>query len=215
MKTLNNSIKTLNYIFSIIKALPLIALLFCSNSLYAMVLTLDPNSDGSIYTCPTCNNKVSNSSSVVVSSYIQGVLKFSTDLINSPVESALLSLNPYSLPLHDKTMDVYGYGTNIGVLTSSDGNAGTYLGTWVIPENLLFHQETFFDVTDFINSLGTSFAAFNLRTDSGPNSFSSLEYNYGKPAQLYITTTVNEPSTLLLISLGIFGLLVRQYSNKT
>ena len=161
-------------------------------SLAVPTLTINPNSDGSIYTCDGCN-PVSDSSSVLVAGYIQGVVKFSSAEITAPVAQAFLTLNPYTLPLFGRNLEVYGYGTTLGQLDETDGNAGALLGTLVLPLNLGFGEDAFFDVTAFVNAVNAPYLGFNLRSAGGTDDFSSLELNYGHPSQLLITFLVPEP----------------------
>lgn len=170
-------------------------------------LTLNPTSDGSLYTCEGCN-VVSDDAYVLVSGYIQGAVKFSSALITGTVTRAFLTLNPYGLPLFGERVDVYGYGTTIGQLDVTDANAGTFLGTLVLPPDLGYGQDAFFDVTAFLVNATAPFLAFNLRS-TDTDVFSSLEYNYGHPSQLLITFAVPEPPlaallvTALLVYCGI------------
>lgn len=166
----------------------------------AHALTLNPVSDGSLYTCEGCN-VVADGAYVLVSDYIQGVVKFDAGALPAAAMSATLTLNPYGLPLWGPTVDVYGYGTAIAALDVSDVNAGTYLGTLVLPENLGYGEDAYFDVTAFVATTATPYLAFNLRSD-GTNIFSSLEHNYGHPSQLLITT-VPEPATAALLLGGL------------
>ena len=152
-------------------------------------LTLNPNSDGSIYVCDGCN-PVSERSTVLAAFYIQGIVKFSSEAITGLVSQALLTLNPYSLPLFGQNLEVYGYGTTLGQLDETDGDAGALLGTLVLPLDLGFGQDAFFDVTAFVNSVNAPFLAFNLRSPDGVDDFSSLESNYGHPSQLLLTFAV-------------------------
>ena len=173
-----------------------------ANSEAVPTLTLNPNSDGSIYVCDGCN-PVSEGSTVLAAFYIQGIVKFASEAITGPVSQALLTLNPYSLPLFGQNLDVYGYATTLGQLDETDGNAGALLGTLVLPLDLGYGQDAFFDVTAFVNSVNAPFLAFNLRSSDGVDDFSSLEFNYGHPSQLLITFAVPEPplATLLLAAL--------------
>lgn len=170
---------------------------------HAIALTIDPTSDGSLYTCGGCN-VVSDGAYVLTSGYIQGVVKFSSASITGTVTQAILTLNPYALPLWGTNVDVYGYGTTIGQLDLTDANAGTFLGTLALPPNLGYGQDAFFDVTSFIASTNAPFLAFNLRS-TDTDVFSSLEYNYGHPSQLLVTAAVPEPSTGLLLATGLLG----------
>jgi hypothetical protein len=151
-------------------------------------LTLTPSSDGSLYVCDGCN-VVSDGDYVVVDGYIQGAVKFSTAAFaGTKVKKAVLSLNAYGLPLWDLTVDVYGYGTKHGQLVESDANAGRLLGTLTIPAGAGYGEPVYFDVTVFVRKVAAPFVAFNLRTDSGTDVFSSTEYNYGTPPQLLVRT---------------------------
>jgi hypothetical protein len=176
----------------------------------AAPITIDPTSDGSLYTCDSCI-VVSDDAYVLVDGYIQGAIKFSSAPITGPITQAFLTLNPYGLPLWGPTVEVYGYGTNNGHLEEADANAGTFLGTLTLPPDLGYGEDAFFDVTSFILSVGASapYIAFNLRSD-GTDVFSSLEYNYGHPSQLIVTlaSTVPEPSSVLplLTALVAFAL---------
>lgn len=174
-------------------------LLLSSTHANAESFIIEPSDDGSIYTCTGCN-PVSNATYVTVSGYIQGVIKFPMDLVNNsvnPVESAQLSINPYALPVWDKSVDIYAYTDELGYLVASDGNAGVFLGTLQIPENIGYGESVYFDVTDIISIAGSPYISFNLRTDSGSDLFSSLEYNYGNPSQLIIQTAEPPPAPVL------------------
>lgn len=178
----------------------------------AVPITINPTSDGSLYTCDTCN-VVSDGHYVLASGYIQGAVKFSSASISGTVTQALLALNPYAMPLHGPSVDIYGYGTTIGPLDVSDANAGTFIGTLILPPDLNFGQDAFFDVTAFVEDTNAPFLSFNLRT-TGTDVFSSLEYNYGHPSQLIVTLATPEPSTLLLLGIGTLGLGLRRRRNK-
>ena len=165
-----------------------------------------PTSDGSLYTCAGCNT-VSDGAYVLASGYIQGDVKFSMASLQGPQARVLLTVNPYAEPLWDKTVDVYGYGTSVGALAASDANAGTFLGTLVLPEHLGYGQDASFDVTSFVNSVHAPYVAFNLRT-TGTDVFSSLEYNDGHPSELLATAmpaaaAVPEPANASLMLAAI------------
>jgi len=49
------------------------------------------------------------------------------------------------------------------------------------------------------------FLAFNFRS-TGADVFSSLEYNYGHPSQLLVTTAVTEPTSIALLVVGLLAL---------
>jgi hypothetical protein len=188
-------------------SLALAALAWCGSTIsHAGLVTINPTSDGSLYTCPGCN-VVSDDTYVLTSGYIQGAVKFSSAAIVSTITQVFLTLNPYGLPLFGPNVDVYGYGTAIGQLDVTDANAGTFLGTLVLPANLGYGQDAFFDVTAFVANAHAPFLAFNLRS-AGTDVFSSLEYNYGHPSQLLITTPAPEPASIALVLIGLFVALV-------
>ena len=175
------------------------------------VLVIDPTSDGSLYVCPGCNI-VSEGDYVVVSGDIQGEVKFASNSISGTVTQALLSLNPYGLPLAGNEVSIYGYGTAIGALDDSDANAGTLLGILILPANLGYGEDVYFDVTAFVAATNAPFLAFNLRT-TDTDVFSSLEFNYGHASQLLVTTsTLAEPApgALLLAGLAALGGVARR-----
>ena len=175
----------------------------------ANALLIDPSDDGSIYS----NGNVSNSAYLMASGSIQAVVEFSLNGVSSSVSNAQLSINPYGLPLWDKTVDIFGYSSNDGILTSSDYNAGTLLGTLTLRDDLTYGEDSFFDVTSFINSVSSNYVGFNLRT-TGTDVFSSLEYNYGHSAQLSIENVdVPEPSTLAIMLLGLGGIIATRSRN--
>jgi hypothetical protein len=184
----------------------LAALIMCVPAIArGAAITIDPTSDGYVYVGST-SVTVFDTSYVLVApepqGSDQGVIKFSTAGISGTVTQALLSLNPYALPLWGPQVDVYGYGTDNGQLTALDANAGSYLGTLTLPPNLGFGEDVFFDVTSFVSGTSSfSFVAFNLRS-ADTDTFSSLEYNYGHPAQLLVTM-LPEPGGLLLLAVGL------------
>jgi hypothetical protein len=130
-------------------------------------------------------------------------VKFSSASITRRVIQAVLSLNPYGLPLFGTDIDVYGYGTAVGRLDATDANAGTFLGTLTLPSSLGYGEDVFFDVTAFVATANAPFLAFNLRT-TGTDVFSSLEYNYGHSSQLLVTV-VPEPTTAALLLGGLLA----------
>ena len=173
---------------------------FLSAPSFASLITVNPTSDGSLYTCPGCT-VVQNDAYVLTSGYIQGAVKFSSADITAAATSVLLTLNPYGLPLGGPTVDIYGYGTSIATLDISDANAGAFLGTLTLPSNLGYGEDAYFDVTAFAKSISAPYLAFNLRS-TGTDVFSSLEYNYGHPSQLLIQS-VPEPRSMVLLLAGL------------
>ncbi len=191
-----------------VSSLVLFLLIFSAQTSGATAITIDPVADGSIYTCDSCN-PVANDAYVLAAGYIQGVVEFSLAQVNQPIESAIFSLNPYALPLFGETMELYGYASTDGVLTAADGFAGVFLGLWDLPV-LGYGQDTYFDVSNFLSTINSPYVGFNIRSYSGTNLFSSLEYNYGHPSQLTVAFApepVPEPSTFILLSAGIISLI--------
>jgi hypothetical protein len=136
-------------------------------------LTVSPSSDGSLYTCTGCT-VVSDGAYVLVSGYIQGAVKFPTAAIPEAITQAILTLNPYGLPLFGEVIDVYGYGTALGQLDETDANAGTFLGALVVPADIGYGDDIALDVTAFVLATEAlslhSMCARLERTSSVPSS---------------------------------------------
>jgi hypothetical protein len=157
---------------------------------------INPSDDGSI----DIYGHVFTSDYFLCSNDSRGIVEFPLDSINGQITTAILSVNPYALPLSESTVQVYGYSSTDGLLTISDYDAGAFLGNWTLPD-LNFGQDTYFNVTSFMKTVTTPYVGFNLRSDD-VDIFSSLEYNYGHPSQLSVSTTIPEPATLMLLTLG-------------
>ena len=162
-----------------------------------------PVTDGTIYSTSTA---ITNQY-ITTSAFLRGALEFAA-FDTGKFASFQLALNPYALPLFDLTVGIYGYGNADGVITGADYDAGALLGTMTLPANLGYGQDAFFDATDFVRNVPGDFFGFNLRTDSGSDTFSSLEFNYGKPSRL-VGTAVPEPSTYALLAISAAGALWR------
>lgn len=167
---------------------------------------INPSDDGWI----TDNGMVSNESYVITYGFKRGVIEFPTNQLSEPITVAYLSVNPYALPLTDFTLEVYGYESSDGQLTSSDYNAGTFLGILYLPQDLGFGQDAFFEVTTFLQGASTPFVGFNLRSEEGmADIFSSVEFNYGHPSQLLVSP-IPEPQTFALLLAGLPLLVIRR-----
>lgn len=181
------------YIVSTIQIMPLCA------------LTINPSDDGSIYQ----NGGVSTGNYLTACEPIRGVMEFPTNRISFPVTEAYLSVNAYGTPLWDKTVEIYGYESSDGQLTFLDYDAGTFLGTLIIPDTTGYNEDFIFEVTTFMQGISSPYVGFNLRTDYGEaDVFSSLEYNYGHSSQLLVSP-VPEPSVITLFAPGLILLFAK------
>ena len=176
------------------------ALFMLGTEARATVYTLTPSDDGYV----TSGNGIGTGGYLLVGANgWDGVVKFPVSSVQGIITHATLTVNPYGLPLWGNPIDVYGRGDSSGLLNMSDFGLGSYLGSWTLPD-LGYGQDASFDVTSLLSTLNAPFVAFNLRS-GGVDVLSSLEYNYGHPSQLIITTVVPEPSALCLLSLGTIG----------
>ena len=141
--------------------------------------------------------------------YIIGETKFSTALFPGAIGKALLSVNPYALPLWGNSIQVYRLASTTSSISYFDVTTpSTFLGTWTLPPSLGYGEDAYFDVTAFLGTLNTPYVAFILHS-SGTDVLSSLRDNYGHPSQLTINA-VPEPATFVLLLIGAgSGKLVR------
>jgi hypothetical protein len=121
--------------------------------------------------------------------YGRGVVEFPIKAFKHDVESAVLAVNPYGMPIHAPVMNVYGHESQDGRVDLSDYSGGVFLGQWVVPEDIDYGLETYFDVTDFVRGVNKKYVGFTLQAAPPGiyNLFSSLEYNLGSPARLIVT----------------------------
>jgi hypothetical protein len=157
-----------------------------------------PASDGTVFDGGGANT--GDYLTIAPTSGEQGDLQFASfDFAN--YSTIMLELNSYGVPpLQANPVLVFGYDNASGTLGQSDFNAGTYIGAWTFPANLLPGQEEFFDVTTFVQSVQGSYFGFDLRAEDGVDLFSSTASNYGTPPELI--ATVPEPPASCLIVLG-------------
>ncbi len=186
--------------------------LVVSVNAYAQVFTLLPSDDGYV----TPSGSTSDGSYLLVGANgWDGIVKFQLPSFQGTIVQATLAVNPYGLPLDGNPINVYGYGTQSGLLAASDYNAGSYLGSWILP-NLGYGQDASFDVTSLFSTLNTPYVAFDLQS-GGVDVLSSLYRNYGHPSELFLTV-VPEPSSLFLLMVGVLSIigssLVRKSSTK-
>lgn len=178
-----------------------LTILFCTISAMAATpydITINPANDGRVNSSGGMNT---TSWLGVGSSLGQGIVKFSTSQIAEPITQASLSVNPYLLPLNCLVVGVYGYQSSDGQITSSDYNAGSFLGNLILPADLDYGEDAFINITQFMQTVSSPFVSFNLRsTNGGLDGFGSLEENAGHPSQLIVT--IPEPASAILIGLG-------------
>jgi PEP-CTERM motif len=172
--------------------------------------------DGSIYTCNGCNTSPNRSyvlvTGTVANGGVVGDVDFSTAAFEGNLASAIFSVNPYALPLFGTQLTVYGYASSSSTISIADLASPMFIGTWTLPSNLGYGQDAYFDVTAFLQSVQTPYVDIILM-GSGTDVFSSTEYNYGQPPQLTVTTP--EPSTAILLFLGISVLCFSLRMRKT
>lgn len=169
----------------------------------ATTVTINPTSDGALYTCGGCNPTPSYTY-LLVAGYIQGDARFSTASILGSVSHATLTVTPYGSPVWDD-VDVYGYTASDGAITIADADQGIFLGTMTIADMLQAGPDL--DITSFIASSSAPFVGFNLRTHTPQNGADVLgSSQYGTPAQLTVTfAAVPEPATWAMMIAGFFG----------
>ena len=191
--------------------------------LCAMTLTsmLSVDAQATIYTfTPTDDGYVTPGGSTADGGYLlvgangwDGVVKFQSPSVQGTITQVLLEVNPYGLPLFGNPIDVYGFGTQSGLLAASDYHAGNYLGSWTLP-NLGYGQDAFFDVTSLFSTVNTPYVGFDFSAN-GVDVLSSLHYNYGHPSELIVTTAVPEPSSLSLMGVGILCAFIKRKRGKS
>jgi len=147
------------------------------------------------------------SSDVIAGDGLEGDLQFAS-FNSTPYTSILLELNPYAEPLFASTLYVFGFDNASGVLSGSDYNAGTYIGTWTIPLSLGYGQETFFDVTSFVKSATGSFFGFELRAPGlDEDDFSSTGQDIFPPPELIASIPEPPSSSLIGLAASIWAVL--------
>lgn len=184
-----------------------------STAALAEVHTINPVNDGSIYSCDGCFTGIDETGYLIAGGNFQGIIKYAAPSIPKSILSAYLVVTAYGLPFWAKELEVYGYETNQFELNIADVNTGTYLGNLITPDIFRFGEDIYLDVTSFFTQAqSSSYIAFNLRNTAtlGSNNMpTSLEYNYGRPTQLIITTVASVPEpenyALFILGLGLIG----------
>jgi len=172
-------------------------------------IRIDPVDDGAIYGLYPSPNSVSHSAYVLAAGYIRGAMLFES-FDRASYDNISLALNPYGLPIWDPSIDVFGYSSKSSVISPDDYDKGVFVGTLNIPAMTGFGQDALLDVASFLISVDEPYFGFILRTDSGTDVFSSLEYNYGHPSGLVVTPSsvaVPEPSSGMFV-LGSCGIVI-------
>jgi hypothetical protein len=178
----------------------------------AAPIVLNPSDDGFVDFYSPTEGIAHNDSYVVSDIYstgvMRGVIEFSLASITESIVSAVLTVNPYALPIHDSTIDIYGYESIDGILTLSDFDAGALIGVMELPSSLDFGENAFFDATNFLQIVNSPFVGFVFRADGVV--LSSVEYNYGHPAQLTVSTeplpSLPIPSAFWLFGTALLGI---------
>lgn len=176
----------------------------------ADTITVNPTDDGSLYTCSGCNPAPSRDY-VLASGYIVGDVDFSTGLFKGDVANAEFSVNPYGLPLWGSSVNVYGFASTSSTISMADLASPTFLGTWVLPSNIGYGQDAFFNVTQFLQGVNTPYVDIILISPNGTDVFSSLQSNYGHPSQLTVTTPESSVLAFLVVA---FALFIPLYRNR-
>ena len=192
------------------------------NASVTTATTIHPTVDGSVRDGPPFGVKDGIPDSPVDRSIVQalnvptfeerGVVEFSLSTLSQPISSAQLILPVFAsngpFPF---TVDVLTY-VGDGVLTLADWDQGSLFTTFPYSGE----PTVTLNVTSFISSAlaeGDAFAGFNLRFAVPSNialngpfvAFNSLEF----PPAASLTVNVTGPCTLLLLSIGLGGVLVR------
>jgi len=190
------------------RASTLVFLLFLVQAVsHATTLVVNPVDTGSIYVCNGCD-PMPNRLYMTVGAYIRGEADFPTASFPADITRALLSVNPYSLPLGLTQLDVYGYASQNATISAADLNSPTFLGVWDLPSGLGYGDDAFYDVTNFLHSVNASYVDFILEGTGGADQFSSLQHNYSHASQL--TLTIPEPASFTLALAGLVVLTLKR-----
>ena len=172
-------------------------LFFSSIQVFASPIEITPAADGTVSSFGIVSDERTISVTGTRAITVRGIIEFDIGIPLHADNQVLLSMNPWSLPLHGEPLSVYAYQGADGLITVDDYDSGLYIGAWDFPGDITWGQEDFFDVTNFVLSAGQSLIGFNIRGTS-LNSFSSTEMNLGTGPKLLIST-VPEPSSILLL----------------
>lgn len=121
---------------------------------------------------------------------VEGGLEFAA-LNPSPNSTILLEISPQGTPVWGNTVQVYGIDGRNGTLSGSDYGAGTYLGSFPVPENTPDGQPLLFDITTFVKSAAGPF--FAIVFTAGPDLFGSTTDYTTQPPGLFVVTPAPLP----------------------
>jgi hypothetical protein len=176
----------------------IVCLLACSRVAVAGTdVLIAPSDSGTLSICGSCSPDVTRfaGGGMLVNGYLQGVARFPTQQITSPVAHAELILSPNG-PLGGPSLDIYGIASGGNLATYDDYLKGTLLGSYTIPNSVFTLGTATFDVTDFVAKQHVPFVGFDFRTASALDYFTA--------PQLHVTF-VPEPTTTTLLLLGMLG----------
>jgi hypothetical protein len=174
-------------------------------------IRINPSDDGYIYYASPSPNYVNHVSYVFAyPDDTRGAMVFPA-FDTSMYTTISLAVNPYGLPLHDQTVEVYAYDFAESQIMPDDYDKGSLLGTLNIPSTIGFGEDTLLDVTTFVSAIKGPHFGFILRVDEGGDVFSSLEFNYGHPCGLI---AIPEPGAFSLLSLGMASIVALTSNHK-
>lgn len=179
---------------------------------------INPVGDGAVNNgqCFGCATSI-DKSYVIVSSFWDGIVKFSRSDISGTVADAKFTLTTPGTSLFETNVQVFGFGSSFGQLDATDAGAGSFLGVMNFSPD---GGVGTFDVTAFLNTSISSFVGFRLATPNniGTDLFGSLDA--GVPGKLsFDLTDPGPPSSavpenaswiMMIAGFGLVGLAMRK-----